>query len=118
MKKMVLALALGFTLMAAGCQPAVAVDLPLSKETKYYGASWCHYCAEQNRILGDQKEKITYIESSLGATSSSGQTPEAIAAGIRAYPTWVFVDGFRHEGVLELQELRDLIIEHSPTVSE
>jgi len=121
MKKMVLAFGLGLVLIAAGCSKPVtgAVELPLSKETKLYGASWCSHCQDQHRILGDQEAKITYIESSSGdLLGGSSQTAEAAEAGIRVYPTWVFADGFRYEGVLELIELKDLIVEHSPTGSE
>lgn len=70
-----------------------------------YGAWWCNHCEQQKKMFGDAWQYITYIESS--PPGAYGQTEAAKAAGIRAYPTWVFPDGSRVEGVMTYRQLSE-----------
>lgn len=70
---------------------------------RLYSAHWCGYCQRQAELFGPAFARVTHIECSPpGATE---QAPACREAGIEAYPTWVFANGRRNEGLMSLQEL-------------
>jgi len=71
---------------------------------KFYGASWCSHCADQKEMFGKSKKYLPYIECSLD-DESGNQANICEQAKITGYPTWVFKDGTRLEGVKNLEDL-------------
>lgn len=69
----------------------------------FYGAFWCPHCQAQKAMFGSSASLLPYIECS----NPDGQSQNAIcdAKGIQEYPTWVFKDGSRLTGTLELSQL-------------
>ena len=74
-----------------------------STTTKFYGAFWCPHCADQKREFGDAAKYLPYVECSL--PDASGETAACKTIGVEHYPTWIFPDGSRLEGVVSPQEL-------------
>lgn len=76
------------------------------KGIKMYGAFWCHACAKQKELFGQEAvAKLTYIECDPNGKNS--QTELCQTAKIQSYPTWE-VDGKFQTGVQSLQELSQL----------
>lgn len=71
-----------------------------SKDATMYGAYWCSHCQNQKKLFGDSFKYVPYVE-------CTQDTDKCLAAGVNAYPTWIFSDGKRHEGEMSLQELSD-----------
>jgi Zn ribbon nucleic-acid-binding protein len=71
----------------------------------FYGAYWCPNCAEQKQMFAGSDDQLDYVECSL--PNRGGQTAICQQKNINAYPTWIFDDGERREGVLSLQDLAD-----------
>lgn len=58
------------------------------KDVKMYGAFWCSHCAAQKKKFGSDFQYATYIECDPRGENAD---PEACkAAGVDAYPTWIF----------------------------
>ncbi|MDE2019702.1 MAG: hypothetical protein KGJ13_05155 [Patescibacteria group bacterium] len=74
-----------------------------STTAKFYGAFWCPHCADQKREFGDAAKYLPYVECSL--PDASGETAMCKAIGIGHYPTWIFPNGSRVEGVIPPAEL-------------
>lgn len=74
-----------------------------SKGVRLYGTWWCGPCHMQERLFGDGASRLD--ETQCSAPGSYDQLPVCTAANIRSYPTWVFPDGTRLEGVQSLQDL-------------
>jgi len=74
-----------------------------SKGAKMYGTFWCPHCAEQKELFGDSFQYITYVE--CGIPGSRQITQECKQLGLKRTPTWIFADGQRHEGKMELNDL-------------
>jgi len=74
-----------------------------AKGTKMYGAFWCPHCADQKEIFGSSFTYAPYIECGI----KGSQTPAQVCteANVKHYPTWVFPDGSRVEGVQSLEFL-------------
>ncbi|MDQ2075379.1 vitamin K epoxide reductase family protein [Marinimicrobium sp. ABcell2] len=70
---------------------------------RYFGASWCAACQQQNALFGDAKEHLPYIECTPHGRHG-GMALECSRADIRNFPTWI-IDGERHIGVLQPREL-------------
>ncbi len=70
---------------------------------KFYGAFWCPHCEEQKNEFGDAARYLPYVECS--APDASGETQACAERGIGHYPTWIFPDGSRLEGVATAEEL-------------
>lgn len=67
-----------------------------TKGLKFYGTYYCTNCLEQKKILGGYLKSVLYIECT--------QNPVLCQkANIQRVPTWEFLDGSRHEGVLPLE---------------
>ncbi|GIW69064.1 MAG: hypothetical protein KatS3mg100_558 [Candidatus Parcubacteria bacterium] len=71
----------------------------------FYGAFWCPHCGEQKAMFGRAQRLLPYVECS--PPTRQGQYPVCEEAGVRVYPTWIFADGTRAEGVLPLNTLSE-----------
>jgi cyclophilin family peptidyl-prolyl cis-trans isomerase len=71
-------------------------------DTKFYGADWCRFCADQKRLFQDGGKYLPYVE-----VTNPDRSPNQIAIdnNITTYPTWVFPDGSRLEGLQSLQTI-------------
>ncbi len=71
----------------------------------FYGAYWCHFCAQQKDLLGSSMEFIKYVECD---SKGKNAQPELCAENnIRGYPTWI-IDGKSYSGVQSLERLSEL----------
>jgi hypothetical protein len=70
---------------------------------KFYGAFWCQHCHDQKNEFGDAAQYLPYVECSL--PDASNETQACAERGIQHYPTWIFPDGSRLEGVVTVEEL-------------
>ena len=70
--------------------------------TKFYGAAWCIFCTEQKQLFEDGGKYLPFIE-----VTNPDRTPNQVAIdnNITSYPTWVFPDNTRLEGVQDLETL-------------
>jgi thiol-disulfide isomerase/thioredoxin len=75
----------------------------VSGNTKFYGASWCPNCLAQKELFGKAASKLNYIECSLDVKAP--QEKICADAKIGRYPTWIFADGSKFEGVIYLDTL-------------
>ncbi len=75
------------------------------KDVKYYGAFWCPACQEQNSLFGKAAENLPYVECST--EDKIDQLQVCKDKKIMSYPTWVFGEDERLEGVKTPQELAD-----------
>lgn len=74
------------------------------KGARFYGAFWCPQCAEQKKLFGRSINYVNYIECS---TSSRTMKQVCAEADINGYPTWIFSDSSRAEGVQSLHALAE-----------
>jgi len=67
-----------------------------------YGGIWCKFCNEQKGLFADGADYLPFVE-----VTNADRTPNQIAIdeNITSYPTWVFADGSRLEGVQTLATL-------------
>jgi hypothetical protein len=77
-----------------------------SSGAQFYGASWCPQCKKQLRQFGAAASSLPYVECS--ADGSRKSVPGCDAAGIKAFPTWVFPSGVRRAGVFSPESLAKL----------
>ncbi|MEX2053006.1 MAG: hypothetical protein WD898_02135 [Candidatus Paceibacterota bacterium] len=56
-----------------------------------YGADWCPHCQNEKKAFGDSFRHINYVE-------CPDEPDRCLAAGVSAFPTWVFPDGKKLEG--------------------
>lgn len=68
----------------------------------FYGADWCPFCTAQKGKFGEGFSELPFVE-----VTNPNHTLNAIGAAnnITQLPTWVFADGTRVTGVLEIEEL-------------
>jgi len=71
---------------------------------KLYGTFWCPHCTEQKKMFGDAIELIDYTECTVDGKRDS-MNPDCTEANITSLPTWIFGDGTRMSGAVELDEL-------------
>lgn len=57
-----------------------------------YGSAGCSHCLQQKKMFGENFSVIPYVECPKDPL-------RCIQAGIQAYPTWVFSDGKKLQGV-------------------
>ena len=69
----------------------------------FYGAFWCPHCQAQKAAFGNSAKLLPYVECST--PDANGQTQVCIDKGIQSYPTWIFPNGARVEGVQDLSYL-------------
>ncbi len=74
------------------------------KGAKFYGAWWCPHCQAQKARFGKSAAKLPYVECQ---TKSREMTQVCIDADIKSYPTWIFADGAKITGELELDQLAE-----------
>lgn len=74
------------------------------KEAVFYGSFYCPHCQDQKSKFGKSKKFLPYVECS---TADRQQTQACKDAGIEAYPTWIFADGSKQTGTLELAVLAE-----------
>ncbi len=85
----------------------------VAARVEFYGAAWCPFCTEQKELFEDGGDDLNMIEVSdpakrvarLSDPTVSILNDIGIAKQISSFPTWIFPDGTRAEGVLTLQEL-------------
>lgn len=68
------------------------------KGATMYGAEWCHFCKQQKDMFGTAFKKITYVE-------CPDNEKLCTDLGIKGYPTWIFANGERSEGVVQFADL-------------
>lgn len=73
------------------------------KGATFYGAFWCPHCAEQKAMFGKSKDLLPYVECST--PDGRSQTPICTEKGITGYPTWIYQDGEKANGVVQLATL-------------
>ncbi|MFA6355027.1 MAG: thioredoxin domain-containing protein [Candidatus Paceibacterota bacterium] len=73
-----------------------------SSGAEFYGAFWCSHCKEQKDLFGSSFKYLPYIEC---ANKDNSQKQVCIDKKIEGYPTWVFKDGTRESGKMELTTL-------------
>lgn len=71
---------------------------------KFYGAFWCPHCQDQKAAFGNAKKLLPYIECS---NPNKSMTQVCKDAGIEGYPTWLFPDGSKLTGNVELDILAE-----------
>ena len=71
------------------------------KGVKFYGASYCKYCTRQKEMFGDSAKDLPYIE------CENPKNPECEQQNIDGYPTWVFQNGKKVSGLLNMEELKE-----------
>jgi len=76
-----------------------------ARQAKMYGAFWCPHCKDQKEMFGSSFELAPYVE--CGIQGSRAEQAACVQAGVKNYPTWVFADGARVEGVLPLTALAE-----------
>ncbi|HEU0085392.1 MAG TPA: hypothetical protein VFQ59_00310 [Candidatus Paceibacterota bacterium] len=71
----------------------------------FYGTFWCPYCKQQKDMFGSSVKYMPYTECS----TPDGQSQTAVCreAEIANYPTWVFADGSRLNGLVPLETLAE-----------
>ncbi len=81
---------------------AFAKALAAKEGVKLYGAAWCPACTTQKQMFEDGADFLPFVE-----VSNADRTPNAtaIAQNITSYPTWVFADGTRAVGALDLETI-------------
>jgi cyclophilin family peptidyl-prolyl cis-trans isomerase len=69
---------------------------------KFYGASWCPVCTAQKELFEDGAQLLPFIE-----VTNPDRTLNSVgqANNIDTFPTWVFANGTRLEGIQSLQVL-------------
>ncbi len=75
------------------------------KGAKFYGAFWCPHCAAQKKRFGSAKQFLPYNECST--PDATGQLKACTDLGIETYPTWIFANGEKVTGELELTSLAE-----------
>lgn len=72
------------------------------KGVKMYGADWCPHCQNQKKAFGASFKFIDYTRCEL-----DGNKQKCESAGIKGYPTWVFLAGEKIEGEASFEDLSD-----------
>ncbi len=99
-----IALALAYYLIISSRSPGQYDDFAkclTEKGFEMYGAYWCQHCKDQKLLFGKSFNYINYTECTQKAE-------ECNKASINKYPTWIFPDGNKYEGVLPLEQLSSL----------
>ena len=89
----------------AGPDPVTLAERLSEAKVVYYGSWRCPACQAQTRLFGEEAApSLPYVECAK-PKELPDQAEACIAAGIRAYPTWILPSGERREGVQSLEEL-------------
>lgn len=71
-----------------------------------YGAFWCPHCADQKEMFGDAFQYIDYVE--CDPRDEAGQPELCLEKGVESYPTWIYKDGRKWEGVQSFDALGEV----------
>src|SRR3989344_1255561 len=71
----------------------------------FYGSYQCTHCSSQKQMFGKSMQYVNYVEC---GPLSGPQAQECVAAGIRAYPSWMLGSGQLVEGLVSLEQLSQL----------
>jgi hypothetical protein len=71
----------------------------IGQNSVLYASKICRHCAQQKQILGDYLDLFNVVECTENQQA-------CVDAGVEYVPTWV-INGERHVGVFEIDELRD-----------
>ncbi|OGH86361.1 MAG: hypothetical protein A2493_03740 [Candidatus Magasanikbacteria bacterium RIFOXYC12_FULL_33_11] len=71
----------------------------------FYGAFWCPHCNDQKKEFGKSAKYLPYVECS--SADGNSQLPVCSNEKIEGYPTWIFADGSRESGKIELEHLAE-----------
>ena len=75
------------------------------KGAVFYGAFWCPHCQSQKKMFGSSEKFLPYVECS--SPDGQNQLQTCKDKGVTGYPTWVFADGSRESGEIELKHLAE-----------
>jgi len=76
------------------------------KGMKFYGASWCSWCAKQKELFAEAAQYLPYVE--CVEKGSDELIAECQEAGISGFPTWKIPNGELVSGFKTLEELSEL----------
>ncbi|MBI2268579.1 MAG: hypothetical protein HYU80_04065 [Candidatus Blackburnbacteria bacterium] len=68
------------------------------KKVTMYGAYWCAHCQNQKKLFGSSFRYVPYVECTKDVQKCQEKQ-------IKGYPTWIFEDGHRIEGEVNLEKL-------------
>jgi protein-disulfide isomerase len=71
------------------------------KGVKFYGAYYCGYCEKQKEMFGDSKKNLPYIE------CENPKNPQCANANVKVYPTWIFPNGKKLTGAVNMEQLKE-----------
>ena len=94
---------IGYFWTAPGKYDDVA-DCLTAKGVTFYGAHWCPHCKAQKAMFGKSMDRIVYVECA-DPVNPKKQTQACKDADINSYPTWIFPDGTRMAGTVEVIDL-------------
>ena len=105
------ALLWAMVLFVCAVQPACSSEKKLDsfakclseKKATMYGVAWCPHCADQKALFGDSFQYVTYVDCAIPGTKK--ETDQCKALNIKHTPTWIFSDGQRLEGTIQLDKL-------------
>jgi hypothetical protein len=72
---------------------------------KFYGAYWCPHCIDQKKEFENAARYLPYVE--CATNDNGGQTLICKDKKITGYPTWIFADGTRKSGEVEIKDLAE-----------
>ncbi len=75
------------------------------KGAKFYGAFWCPHCQAQKARFEASATLLPYVECST--PDGKGVNQVCKDQGIEQYPTWIFADGSKLTGEIELAVLAE-----------
>lgn len=85
--------------------PRVSLAMCLNeKGYRYYGASWCGYCHQQEEAFGPGMSRLRHVDCSP-PSAEGARIPECADEKITTYPTWIRPDGTKATGVRDLADL-------------
>jgi len=102
---------LALLLLFCAALPACSADKKLDgfakcltdKKAAMYGVAWCPHCADQKELFGPSFQFVTYVDCAIPGTRT--ETDQCKALQIKHTPTWIFADGSRLEGTIQLDKL-------------
>ncbi|OGZ99029.1 MAG: hypothetical protein A3H69_03015 [Candidatus Sungbacteria bacterium RIFCSPLOWO2_02_FULL_47_9] len=71
----------------------------------FYGAFWCPHCQNQKAMFGNSVKYLPYVECST--PNGQSQLDVCKKENVIGYPTWVYPDGSRESGEIEMSRLAE-----------
>lgn len=94
-----------FTATVDGVIDLVALSQAITDSgAQFFGAGWCPVCTEQKELFEDGSQFLPFIE-----VTNPDRTTNQIGVdnNITSFPTWVFADGSRLEGLQSIETLME-----------